>query len=160
MLEEKAKAVAAEKEEAKMLKLSERIRHDLPLTESEWAGGTVGKPLRPLLGGRGKRGRKRNFLEVAALIVDNGSGKFLAGFLVSTLLTLCSLRPSACLSFQASWPVCTRRTVAHSSSTLAVAYPRLVLLVFHLALCFLSIVVWPQMLGIMAVMDQKEFLAF
>ena len=37
VLEEKAKAKAAEKEEAQMLKLSERIRHDMPLTESEWA---------------------------------------------------------------------------------------------------------------------------
>ena len=37
VLEVKAKAKAAEKEEAQMLKLSERIRHDMPLTESEWA---------------------------------------------------------------------------------------------------------------------------
>ena len=72
---------------------------------------------------------------VAALVVDSGSGMLAVQvFLVMLLHALCSLRPSACLSFQASWPVCTRRTVARSSSTLAVAYPRVVLLL-HLALC-------------------------
>ena len=43
-----------------------------------------------------------------------------------------------------------------SSSTLAVTCPRLVLLIFHFALCSFSIVAWPQMIGIMAVMDQRD----
>ena len=84
-----------------MLKLSERIRHDLPLTESEWAG-TVGKPLRLLLG-RGERGRRGrgSFLVplhiplLAALVVDSGNGILvLLVLLVMLLLALCSLRLS------------------------------------------------------------------
>ena len=41
----------------------------------------------------------------AALVVGIGSGMFLAGVLVSVLLTLCSLRLSACPSGQPSWLV-------------------------------------------------------
>ena len=52
------------------------------------------------------------FPRVAALVVDSGSGLLpMLVFLVMFLHALCSLRPSACLSFQASWPVCSRRTV-------------------------------------------------
>ena len=74
-----------------------------------------------------RRGGRRSFLKLlpraATLVVVSGSGAL-------ALLVLCSFRPSAALSFQASWPVCSRRTVLCSSSTLAVA-----LLIFHLALC-------------------------
>ena len=89
-----------------------------------------------------KKKRKRRSLvplhvpHVAALVVDSGSGMLaVLVFLVMFLHALCSHRPSACLSFQASWPVCSRKTVVCSSSTLAVACPRLVLLIFHFALC-------------------------
>ena len=98
VLEENAKAKAAEKEEAKMLKLSERIRSLSPSGR-----GTVGKPLRLLLG-RGRGGGRRRLLEplpisrFAALIVDNCSGMSMAGFAVLVLLTLYSLRLSAGLS--------------------------------------------------------------
>ena len=34
---EKEKAKAAEKEEAKMKEFNEKVRHDMPLTEGQWA---------------------------------------------------------------------------------------------------------------------------
>ena len=47
----------------------------------------------------------------------------------------------------------------YASSTLAVACPRLVLLLFHLASCSF-LVAWPMMLGIMAVIHQKDYCTF
>ena len=87
--------------------------------------------------GRGRRGRRGGFLgrphfpPVAALIVDNGSCLSMAGFAVLVLLTLYSLRLFVGFSCSASWTVWTRTTalIVHSSSILAVAYARLVLLV-------------------------------
>ena len=77
-------------------------------------------------------------LFVAALVVDNDSGMLaMLVFLVILPHALFSLRPSACLSFQASWPVWTRRTVARSSLVPAVTCARLVLLVLRLAVCSL-----------------------
>ena len=61
-----------------------------------------------------------------------------AGFsLVTFLFALCSLWLLSGLRCSASWPVWTRRTVARSSSILAVLCARLALLVFRLAFCSL-----------------------
>merc|ERR1719284_82562 len=49
--------------------------------------------------------------EVAALVVDNGSGMCKAGFAVTMHLAPYSLRLSAGPRCQASWSVWTRRTV-------------------------------------------------
>ena len=74
---------------------------------------------------------------VAALVVDSCRGMFaLLVFLVMIFHALCS-------SFQASWSVCSRRTVVYASSTLAAACPRLVLLFFHLALCSFLLLLGP-----------------
>ena len=102
-------------------------------------------PPRPARRGGRKRGRRRNFLEVAALIVDNGSGMSMAGFAVLVLLTLYSLRLSAGLSCQASWTVWTRTTVliVRSLSIPAVAHAGLALLVF-LVLCSFSLSSGPR----------------
>ena len=99
-----------------------------------------------------RKKKKRNFLEVAALIVDNGSvivdngsGMSMAGFAVLVLFTLYSLRLSAGLSCQASWTVWTRTKVliVRSSSLPAVAYAGLALLVF-LVLCSFSLSSGPR----------------
>ena len=80
--------------------------------------------------GRGRRGGRRRLLKplpisrFAALIVDNGSG-------LSTAVTLYSLRLSAGLSCSVSWRYGPERQYSScdSSSILAVAYAKLVLLV-------------------------------
>ena len=111
--------------------------------------------------GRGKRGERRRLPDplplVAALIVDNGSGMSMAGYAGSAPLQ-CPLRLSAGLSCQASLSVLTRRTfsvalVVDSYSGIyragfAGIVPRAV---------FLPVVVYrPQMLGIIAGMDQYD----
>ena len=96
-------------------------------------------------GGRGRRvGRKgleplHTLLE-AALVVDTSSGMFLAGILVSVLPTLCSLRSSAGLSFQASWLGWRRRTVMlwpRSSIATVVCAMLVLLVVMPFVLCSL-----------------------
>ena len=85
---------------------------------------------------------------MAALIVDNSSGMFIAGYAGSVPLQ-CPLRLSAGLCCQASWTVWIRMTVFFSlfvdPSSGWVAH-----------VMFPSGVSWPEALGIMAVMDQKD----
>ena len=59
---DQVKKANEEEHERRMQALNQRVRHDLPLTEAEWAAWRrwIG-----LGGGRGKRGRRRNFLEAA-----------------------------------------------------------------------------------------------
>ena len=108
-----------------------------------FARRTVPHP--PRLRGKRKKGRRRRSFRrllraplVAALVVDSGSGTLaLLVFLVTFFFALCSLRLSSGLRCSASWPFCTRRTVARLSSILAVACAGLVLLVtMHLAFLF------------------------
>ena len=73
--------------------------------------------------GRGRRGGRGGRLVpplfVAALVVDNDSGMLaMLVFLVMFPYALCSLRSSSGLRCSSSWPVCTRRIVARSSSIL------------------------------------------
>ena len=94
---------------------------------------------------------------MAALVVDSGSGMLaMLVFLVMILHALCSLRPSACLSFQASWPGMFQMDsgvlIVDSGSGMSQAgfadiSPHPV---------FLSIVAWPLMLRLLADMDQKD----
>ena len=98
-----------------------------------------------LLRGEGRRGRRRSSPRpLPALVVDIGSGMFLAGSLVTMLFTQCSVWLSSGPRCLASWTVWTRRTVARSSSILAVLCARLVLLVFRLALCSLWLSAGPR----------------
>ena len=89
---------------------------------------------------------------MAALVVDNDSGMLaMLVFLLMLPHALCSFRSSSGMRCSASWPVCTRRTVARSSSIPAVAFARLVSLVLRLALCSL-VVAGPRAGGL----DQKN----
>ena len=99
---------------------------------------------------------------IATLVVDSGSGMLvMLVFLVMILHALCSLCLSACQSFQASWPACSRRTdcgvlIVDSGSGMSQAGSADI----SSRAVFLSIVAWPMMLGIMAVMDQKDYCKF
>ena len=59
VLEEKGKAKEAEKMEAQMLQLSERIRNDMPLTDSEWAAWYRWQALSSSSGTKRKRRKKK-----------------------------------------------------------------------------------------------------
>ena len=74
---------------------------------------------------------------VQTVLVDNGSGMFMAGFDGYTHLSLCSLRLSAGLRCQASWLVLWKWP--RSSSTTAVAGSWLFLLVRSITPCSLRL---------------------
>ena len=102
-------------------------------------------------GGRGRRGGRDDFLAlrvlsfVTALVVESDSGMLsMLVFLVTYLFALSSFRLSSGLRCPASRPVWTRRTMARSSSILAVACARLVFLVSRLAVCSLWLSAGPQ----------------
>ena len=115
-------------------------------------GGSPTASLLFLQGGRGRRGGRRSFLALV-LVVFNGSAIALLVLLVVIPLVLCS--PGSTIgTWCSASPVRTRRSVF--VVVLAVAYAELVLLVAPRAV-FLPVVVYrPEMLGVMAFLDQKD----
>ena len=130
--------------------------HSSPSEQVEGARGGIGSPRCPLVPRGGtRRGRRTNFLELAALIVDNGSCITNSGFACS-VLTLYPLRLWSGPSCWTSWTVWTRFTVfalvvdpgnGLCWAGFAGIVPRAV---------FLFVVVRPKMLRIMAVMTQRD----
>ena len=160
MLEEKAKAKEAEKMEAQMLQLSERIRNDMPLTDSEWAAwyrwqapssssGRKRKKRKKKKLPRGGRARRRHRQWQVP--------RWFLGFDAShAVFPSCVGMPElpsilAGMYLKDSGVLFVVSGSGMSQDGFAGISPRAV---------FFSIVAWPQMLRITAVMDQKEFLAF
>ena len=109
------------------------------------SSGTVARAVRfgcflPLpRGGRGRKGGRRSFLALAALVVDIGSGVFaMLVLLVPMHLVMCSLWSMNGPCCSATRPVWTKDSIF--VVVMAVAYARLVLLVSLVALC--SLVSW------------------
>ena len=160
VLEEKAKAKEAEKMEAQMLQLSERIRNDMPLTESEWAAwyrwqapssssGRKRKKRKKKKLPRGGRAHRRQrqwqvprwfpgFDASHAVFPSSVGMPELPGILAGVYL-----KDSGVLFVVSGSGM--------SQAGFAGISPRAV---------FFSIVAWSQMLRITAVLDQKECLAF
>ena len=107
-------------------------------------------------GGRGGRGGRLGPPPapfVVAFDVDNGSGISMAGYAGYDALQAVFLRAGqTCL---ASWTVWTRMTERRSSSLSAMACALLVCCSLTPRVVFLSVVVWPKMLRIMAGMHHK-----
>ena len=94
--EKERRRVLEEEKEELMQEIHRKLRADQPVTDAAGRKGLL---------------EPRHTPRLPALVVFIGSGMFLAGLLVSVLPTMCSLRSSAGLSFQASWLEKTCRTV-------------------------------------------------
>ena len=149
--EERRKEVAKQQEEkyeAKMLLLNDRVSHDLPLAEDEWAAWREWSVLVPSSSSSGKR-RKRKKRRKRRLPRGARIRRCGQGFRSRSSLTgaQCSLWSSTGLRCPASWPECTRWTAPRSSSSMAVACARVVLVATaDLVLCSLLLVTGPRCL--------------
>ena len=160
VLEEKAKAKEAEKMEAQMLQLSERIRNDMPLTDSEWAAWYRWQALSSSSGRKRKTRKKKKLprggrahrrhrqwqvprwfpgFDASHAVFPSSVGMpelpgIFAGMYLKDSGVLFVVSGSG--MFQAGFAGISPRAV------------------------FFSIVAWSQMLRITAFLDQKELLAF
>ena len=96
--------------EAEMKLLNDRVRHDLPLTEAEWAAWRQWMGLVPSSSSSGRRKKKRRKRRLPRRVRIRRCGQ---GFRSRSSLSgaQCSLLLSTGLRCSASWPLWTRRTV-------------------------------------------------
>ena len=137
VLEEKAKAKEAEKMEAQMLQVSERIRNDMPLTDSEWAAWYRWQALSSSSGRKRKKRKKKKLPRGGRAHRRHRQWqvpRWFSGFDASHAVFPSSVGMP---EFPGILAGMARRTVVRSSSIPAASCAKLGLLVLRLAVCSL-----------------------